>query len=154
MKPDNIDRKILTALQQDGRLQNIELAKQVGLSPSSCLRRVKLLEEAGIIERYSAKLSAEKIGLGFTVFARIWLKSQDGETVRQFTEAVCRLKQITECHLMAGDSDFLLRIVTADLQAYWRFHTDYLARLPGVQNIRTDIPLLVVKSDTDLPLQA
>ncbi|STZ75869.1 Lrp/AsnC family transcriptional regulator [Bergeriella denitrificans] len=152
MKPDNTDRKILKALQQDGRLQNVELAKQIGLSPSSCLRRVKLLEEEGIIERYSAKLNAGKVGLGFTVFARVWLKGQDGETVSGFTEAVGRLKQITECHLMAGDSDFLLRIVAADLQDYWRFQTDYLAQIPGVQNIKTDIPLLVVKSDTDLPL--
>ena len=96
MKLDHIDRKILTALQRDGRLQNIELARKVGLSPSPCLRRVKLLEEAGIIERYSAQLNAAKIGMGFTVFARVWLASQDAETVNGFTEAVRGLAQVIE----------------------------------------------------------
>ena len=152
MKLDHIDRKILTALQRDGRLQNIELARQVGLSPSPCLRRVKLLEEAGIIERYSAQLNAAKIGMGFTVFARVWLASQDAETVNGFTEAVRGLAQVMECHLMAGDSDFLLRVVVADLDDYRRFQIEHLTRIPGVQNIKTDIPLQQLKLTSQLPL--
>jgi DNA-binding Lrp family transcriptional regulator len=85
---DAIDRRILLALQRDGRLQNVELAKQVGLSPSPCLRRVRLLEEAGVIERYVAPLNAAKIGMGLTVFVRVWLTGQDAETVDRFTESV------------------------------------------------------------------
>ena len=152
MKLDHIDRKILTALQRDGRLQNIELARKVGLSPSPCLRRVKLLEEAGIIERYSAQLNAAKIGMGFTVFARVWLASQDAETVNGCTEAVRGLAQVMECHLMAGDSDFLLRVVVADLDDYRRFQIEHLTRIPGVQNIKTDIPLQQLKLTSQLPL--
>jgi Lrp/AsnC family transcriptional regulator, leucine-responsive regulatory protein len=85
---DEIDRRILAALQRDGRLQNVDLAEQVGLSPSPCLRRVRLLEEAGVIERYVALLSASKIGLGLTVFARVWLTEQDQQTVDGFIEEV------------------------------------------------------------------
>ncbi len=152
VKLDAIDRKILAALQRDGKLQNIELAKQVGLSPSPCLRRVRLLEEAGIIECYTAQLNAAKVGMGFTVFARVWLKSQDAAVVEGFTEAVRALAQVLECHLMAGDSDFLLRVVAADLEDYRRFQIEHLTRIPGVQNIKTDIPLQQVKLTSQLPL--
>ncbi len=126
MELDAIDRRILRALQRDGRLQNVELAKQVGLSPSPCLRRVRLLEEAGVIERYVALLDASKIGMGLTVFVRVWLTGQDAETVDRFTESVKKLPQVVECHLMAGDCDFLLRVVAADLDAYRRFQMEQL----------------------------
>lgn len=111
MKLDSIDRRILRALQRDGRQQNVELAKEVGLSPSPCLRRVRLLEEAGVIERYVAVLNPAKVGRGLTVFTRVWLKEQDADTVAHFAEAVQHLPQVVECHLMAGDCDFLLRVV-------------------------------------------
>ena len=114
MKLDEMDRRILRALQRSGRLHNNELAKEVGLSPSPCLRRVKLLEEAGVIDRYVAVLNAAKLDQGLTVFVRVWLQKQDAETVNRFTRAVMQLPQVVECHLMAGDCDFLLRIVVSN----------------------------------------
>lgn len=154
MRLDSIDQRILAVLQRDGRVNNVDLAKQVGLSPSPCLRRVKLLEEAGVIERYVAVLDAAKIGLGLTVFARVWLTAQDEKTTSQFIERVREIPQITECHLMAGDCDFLLRVVTADLDAYRRFQVEHLGRIKGVRNIKTDIPMQVVKSCFELPVDA
>ncbi len=152
MKLDAIDRRILNALQRDGRLQNVELAKEVGLSPSPCLRRVRLLEEAGVIERYVAVLNANKVGKGLTVFARVWLKGQDVETVDHFTEAVKRLPEVVECHLMAGDCDFLLRIVAADLDDYRQFQIKYLTRIKGVQSVKTEIPMQKIKLTSELPV--
>lgn len=152
MKLDAIDRHILQRLQQNGRLQNNELAEQVGLSPSPCLRRVKQLEEAGVIERYVAVVNAAKVGKGLTVFARVWLKGQDAETVNHFNDAVQQMPEVLECHLMAGDCDFLLRIVAADLQDYRRFQTDYLARIKGVQNVKTEIPMQRVKLTSAVPV--
>jgi Lrp/AsnC family transcriptional regulator, leucine-responsive regulatory protein len=149
---DDIDRRILIALQRDGRLQNVELAKKVGLSPSPCLRRVRLLEEAGVIERYVALVDAAKVGLGLTVFARVWLRGQDAETVDRFTDAIKLLPEVTECHMMAGDCDFLLRIVTADLDTYRRFRANHLSRIKGIQRLKTDIPMQGVKQTRELPL--
>lgn len=152
MDLDAIDRHILNVLQRDGRLQNVELAKEVGLSPSPCLRRVRLLEEAGVIEGYVAVLNAAKIGKGLTVFARIWLTGQDAETVDNFTEAVKRLPEVVECHLMAGDCDFLLRIVAADLDDYRQFQIKYLTRIKGVQSVKTEIPMQRIKLTSQLPV--
>jgi len=149
---DSVDRRILRALQRNGRVQNVELAEQVGLSPSPCLRRVRLLEESGVIEGYVARLNPAKIGLGLTIFTRVWLTGQDIETVRRFTDVVQRLPQVMECHLMAGDCDFLLRVVSADLESYRQFQVDHLTRANGVQNIKTEIPLQQIKSSSELPL--
>lgn len=149
---DDIDRRILRALQRDGRMSNVELAEKVGLSPSPCLRRVRLLEEAGVIDRYVALLDASKIGMGLTLFARVWLTGQDSETVDRFTKAVARLPQVVECHLMAGDCDFLLRIVAADLDAYRRFQMEHLTRIKGVQSIKTEVPMQKIKLSSELPL--
>ncbi len=152
MELDAIDKRILNALQCNGRLQNVELAREVGLSPSPCLRRVRLLEEVGIIERYVAVLNAAKIGKGLTVFARVWLKGQDVVTVDHFTEVVRQLPQVVECHLMAGDCDFLLRIVASDLNEYRRFQVEHLARIRGVQSVKSDIPMQKIKQTSELPL--
>ncbi|MGY0055350.1 Lrp/AsnC family transcriptional regulator [Streptomyces sp. LZ34] len=149
---DSIDRRILRALQENGRIQNVDLAEKVGLSPSPCLRRVKLLEEAGVIERYVALLNAAKIGMGLTVFARVWLTGQDTDTVDHFTEQVKLLPQVVECHLMAGDCDFLLRVVAADLDAYRQFQIDHLTRIKGVQSVKTEIPMQKIKLTSELPL--
>lgn len=151
-KLDDIDRRILRTLQKDGRMQNIELAGKVGLSPSPCLRRVKMLEEAGVIERYVALLNASKIGMGLTVFARIWLTGQDAETVDHFTDEVKRLPQIVECHLMAGDCDFILRVVAADLDDYRKFQINHLTRIKGVQSVKTEIPMQKIKFTSEHPL--
>lgn len=152
LKLDEIDRRILRALQKDGRVQNTELAETVGLSPSPCLRRVKLLEQAGIIERYVALLDATKVGMGLTVFARIWLTAQDSDTVNAFTEEMKHLPQIVECHLMAGDCDFLLRVVAADLDDYRRFQVNHLTRIKGVKSVKTDIPMQKIKLTSELPI--
>ncbi|MDP9477910.1 MAG: Lrp/AsnC family transcriptional regulator [Actinomycetota bacterium] len=152
MKLDDTDRRILKALQSNGRLQNVELAKMVGLSPSPCLRRVRLLEEAGVIERYVALLDPAKVGVGMTVFARVWLTAQDERTVERFTEAIRRLPQVVECHLMAGDCDFLLRVVLKDLDDYRRFQIAHLTRSHGVQSIKTEIPMQRIKQSSELPL--
>jgi Lrp/AsnC family transcriptional regulator, leucine-responsive regulatory protein len=149
---DRTDRRILDALQQDGRLQNLELAKRVGLSASACLRRVRHLEETGVIDRYVALLNPAKVGAGFIVFARVWLKGQDEDTTNHFINAVKEMPQITECHLMAGDCDFLLRVAVADLEAYRQFQIDHLNRIKGVQNVKTDIPMQKIKQSSQLPL--
>lgn len=149
---DAIDRKILNALQHDGRLQNVDLAKLVGLSPSPCLRRVRALEEAGVIERYVAVLSPGKVGKGLSVFARVWLKGQDASTVDQFTAAIQEMPEVVECHLMAGDCDFLLRVVAADLEDYRQFQIKHLTRIPGVQSVKTDVPMQRVKLTSVLPI--
>lgn len=152
MKFDAIDRRILNTLQRDGRLQNVELAREVGLSPSPCLRRVRMLEEAGVIERYVALLNPGKIGKGLTVFARVWLSGQDSVTVDAFTAAVLQLPEVVECHLMAGDCDFLLRVVATDLEDYRRFQIQHLTRIPGVQSVKTDVPMQRIKLTSALPV--
>ena len=152
MNIDRIDRQILNALQEDGKLQNIELAKRVGLSPSPCLRRVRLLEEAGIIQGYVAQLDAAKVGAGLTVFARVWLKGQDEETVNDFINEVKDMPQVMECHLMAGDCDFLLRIAVADLDSYRKFQIEHLTRIRGAQSVKTEIPMQNIKLTSKITL--
>lgn len=152
LKLDQIDRRILRALQRDGRLQNTELAREVGLSPSPCLRRVRLLEEAGVIERYAALLSPARLGLGMTLFARVWLTAQDNETIERFIAAMERLPQVMECYIMLGESDALLRVVVEDLDDYRRFQTRHLTRGNGIQNVKTDLPSQVVKRSHELPV--
>ena len=152
MKLDEMDRRILRALQRSGRLHNNELAKEVGLSPSPCLRRVKLLEEAGVIDRYVAVLNAAKVDQGLTVFVRVWLQKQDAETVNRFTRAIMQLPQVVECHLMAGDCDFLLRIVVSNLEQYRQFQTDNLGQIEGIQNMKTEIPMQLIKQTLELPI--
>lgn len=152
MQLDQIDRRILRSLQRNGRIQNIDLAKEVGLSPSPCLRRVRLLEEAGVIERYVAVVDGATVGLGLTVFARIWFRSQDAESTAAFIEAIQKVPEIVECHLMVGDCDALLRIMIADLNSYWRFQADRLTRIGNVRNVKTDVPMATVKRSFEVPL--
>ena len=149
---DKIDRRILQTLQQDGKLANNELAQRVGLSASPCLRRVKQLEETGIIEKYVALVNPQKVNLGLTVFARIWLKGQDAKTVNHFIDSVREILEIVECQLMAGDCDFFLRIVVTDLDAYRKFQIQHLNKITGIQNVKTEIPLQSIKQTTELPL--
>lgn len=149
---DNLDRRILDALQRDGRLQNLELARLVGLSPSACLRRVRLLEEGGYIDRYVALLNEAKVGRGFTVFVRVWLRGQDEDTTSHFINSIKSFPEVLECHLMAGDCDFLLRVAVADLDAYRQFQMQHLNRIAGVQNTKTEIPMQRIKQTTQLPL--
>ncbi|WP_088343521.1 MULTISPECIES: Lrp/AsnC family transcriptional regulator [Rhodomicrobium] len=149
---DETDLSILRALQRDGRLQNLELARMVGLSQSPCLRRVRRLEQEGVIQRYVALVDAPKVGISLTVFARVSLIAQDAETVEGFAAAMRRLTQVVECHIMAGECDALLRVVAADLDGYRAFQAAHLTRANGVQNVKTDIPMQTVKLSTELPL--
>lgn len=152
MKLDAIDRRILTELQRDGRLTNNDLAVRIGLSPSPCLRRVRALEAGGLITGYTALLDPAQLELGTSVFVRVWLVGQDDETVRRFTESILALPHVVECHMMAGDCDFLLRVVARDLDAYRRFQAEKLARIVGVQSLKTDIPLQRIKLTAALPI--
>jgi len=152
IKLDSMDRRILRALQRDGRMQNTELAQEVGLSPSPCLRRVRLLEEAGVIERYVAVLNPAKVGIGMTLFTRVWLTAQDAETIEHFMDAMKQLAQVMECYIMLGESDAMLRVVVEDLDDYRRFQTTHLTRANGIQNVKTDLPSQVVKQTYALPV--
>ncbi len=153
MRLDDIDKRILRALQRDGRLQNIELAKEVGLSPSPCLRRVKLLEAAGIIDRYVAVVNPVKAGLPLSMFARVWLTAQDAETIDHFMAAMKKLPQVMECYIMLGESDALLRVVVSDLDDYRQFQSTHLTKVNGIQNVKTDVPSQIVKQTYALPLR-
>lgn len=153
MRLDAIDLRILRELQQDGRLQNIELARRVGLSPSPCLRRVRLLEEAGIIARYVAVVDQARVGLPLSMFARVWLTAQDADTIDHFIAAMRRLPEIVECYIMLGESDALLRVVVASLEDYRRFQAAHLTRQNGIQNVKTDVPSETVKQSFALPLR-
>ena len=152
MKLDEIDKRILRVLQRDGRIANNDLAREVGLSPSPCLRRVKLLEEAGVIDRYVAVLNPAKIGKGLTFFTRIRLDRQDEETLQEFARAVLKLPQVLECYFMLGDYDAMIRVVAADIEEYRRFQSEYLSRIKGVQNLKTDVPSQTVKQTSAMPL--
>ena len=149
---DDIDRRILRALQRDGRMANNDLAREVGLSPSPCLRRVRLLEEAGVIDHYVAVLNPAKIGKSLTLFTRIWLKAQDEDTIGHFLAEVVKLPQVLECYLMLGDCDAMVRVVAADIADYRRFQSEHLSRIKGVQNVKTDVPSQIVKQTSELPL--
>jgi len=153
MSLDEIDKRILRELQRDGRLQNVELARRVGLSPSPCLRRVRLLEEAGIISRYVAVVDQAKVGLRLSMFARVSLTSQDAETIDRFIAAIRQLPEVVECYIMLGESDALLRVVVADLEDYRRFQATHLTRKNGIQNVKTDVPSETVKQTFALPLR-
>lgn len=146
MKLDAIDRRILRVLQEDGRCPNNELARRVGLSPSPCLRRVRMLEESGVIEGYVAVVNPAKAGFGVTAFVRIWLTGEDERQSEHFVEEIGKFPQVTEAHVLAGDCDFLLRVVAEDLPGLRRFQSEQLARIKGVRSMKTDIPLLRVKN--------
>jgi len=152
MKLDEIDKRILRVLQRDGRIANNDLAREVGLSPSPCLRRVKLLEEAGVIDRYVAVLNPAKVGKGLTFFTRIRLDQQDEETLQTFAKEILKLPQVLECYFILGDYDAMIRVVAADIEDYRRFQSEYLSRIKGVQNLKTDVPSQTVKQTSEMPL--
>ena len=148
---DNIDRKIIRALQADGRMTNRDLAEAVGLSPSPCLRRLKALEARGIIRGYRAQVDATAFGLPLTVFIRIRLERHDEATVRAFERAVDRLPNVLECYVMTGAVDYLLKVVVADLADYERFVRRDLHTIGGVASIDTSFAYGVVKKTAVFP---
>jgi Lrp/AsnC family leucine-responsive transcriptional regulator len=149
---DRFDRRILETLQANGRLPNIDLAAEIGLSPSPCSRRVRLLEESGVIKDYSAVLDRELVGLGLTVFVGIKVERHREKEAEAFREAVSVLPEVIMAHLVSGESDFLLQVVVPDLRAYEDFLTGTLLKLPGVRDIRSNFAIQTVKPQSPLPL--
>jgi len=150
---DNIDRRILTALQNNARISNVELARMVGLSPSPCLRRVKTLEDCGVIQRYVSLLDQGAVGFPVSVFVNVTLERQVESALEQFEAAIGKRPEVLECYLMTGDADYLLRVVTSDLASYERFLVDHLTRIPGVSSIKSSFALKQVSYRTALPLE-
>jgi Lrp/AsnC family leucine-responsive transcriptional regulator len=151
-KLDAIDRKIICALQADGKISVGELAEKVGLSPSPCARRIRLLESTGIIKGYTAIVDQKRVGLPMSAFASIKLERQREDDLDRFEKIVIGWPEVLDCYLMTGQRDYLLRIVAADLEAYERFIKDKLTRLANIASIETSFALGQVKRSEALPL--
>jgi Lrp/AsnC family leucine-responsive transcriptional regulator len=145
---DEIDRKILRVLQVDGAIANQTLAARVGLSPSPCLRRVRALEADGVIRGYVALLDRKSVGAGFVAFVEVRLEKQSEAFSSRFEAAVVARPEVIECDFVTGGFDYLLKIAVADLDEFHRFLTEILARLDGVANTRTTIPVKRIKETT------
>ncbi|KVL32612.1 AsnC family transcriptional regulator [Burkholderia territorii] len=152
IKLDAIDRRILRALQRNSNQTNAQLAEEVGLSPTPCLRRVHLLEEQGVIDAYVALLNPAAAELRFTAFVRVTLERQDKTTVERFAREMAQAPEVLECHLMAGSYDYLLRVIAKDLDDYQRFQMETLTQIEGVRNVETEIPLKRIKQTVRLPI--
>src|SRR5262245_4603019 len=142
---DAIDRRILAKLQEDARIANVDLAREVGLSPSPCLRRVRDLEERKVIRSYVTLVDPADVGLGVSVFVQVSLERQIERALEVFEAAVRARPEVMECYLMTGDADYLLRVVVTDLPAYERFLMDHLTRIAGVASIKSSFALKQVK---------
>ena len=149
---DATDWKILSLLQRDARLSNVELARAVGLSPSPCLARVRALEQAGYIARYVSLLDPLKVGLRVSVFIQVALEKQIESALEVFEKAIRDRPEVMECYLMTGEADYLLRVLVSDLQALEHFILNFLSRVPGVGKIKSSFALKQVKYQTALPL--
>ena len=149
---DPTDVAILKVLQADGRITNAELAERVNLSASAALRRTRALEEAGVIDGYVALVDPDTVGRPTSVFVEISLASQREEELDAFEEAIRRTPEVMECHLMAGDADYLVKVQCADVADYERIHRQYLAVLPGVTRLRTSFALRTVLATTSVDL--
>ena len=147
-----VDLRILSELQQDGALSNVELARRVHLSPSPCLTRVKALEANGVIARYVALVNPKALGLGLNVFISISLKAQAKAALAEFEQRIAEHDEVMECYLMTGDSDYLIRVAVADIAALERFILDQLTPIPGIEKIRSSFALKQVRYKTALPL--
>jgi len=152
MQLDATDRRILRALQREGRMSNADLAEQIALSPSACHRRVQRLESEGYIAGYVALVDPRKIGKPTTVFVEITLNGQSDELLDGFERAVARIPDVLECHLMAGSADYLLKLVAEDTEDFARIHRQYLSRLPGVAQMQSSFSLRTVVKTTALDL--
>ena len=152
MSLDPTDRRILSALQKQGRMSNSDLSEKVHLSPSACHRRVQRLEQAGYIRDYVALLDARKIGVPTTVFVEITLQGQTDEVLDAFEKGVARIPDVLECHLMAGTADYILKVVAEDTEDFARIHRQHLSRLPGVAQMQSSFALRTVFKTTALPV--
>ena len=147
------DRRILAELQRDSRLTNQELADKVGMSSSATWRRVKSLEEEGVIERYTAIVNSKKAGFGLASMVHVSLARHEQTHVEHFVREVRRHPEVLECFATSGEADFHLRVVVEDIEAYNRFLDDFVFKLPGVSQVRSNIVLKEIKADTALPFK-
>jgi len=149
---DRVDRKILAALQRNGRMPNSELATAVGLSESACLRRVRGLETSGVIERYTAVISARLVGFTSSFLIRITLKAQTDRELNAFESAVNAVPEVAECHLLTGEADYVLRVVARDSADFERLHSKVLTKLPNVARVDSSLVLRTVTRAGGLPI--
>lgn len=149
---DDIDRKILALLQEDGRITNVELARRVGLTAPPCLRRMRTLEESGAVRSYHARLDGPALGYGITIFAAVSLKSQAEDALRAFEAHVAALPEVRECHMLNGEIDFMLKIVAHDLQAFQSFLTSKLTPAPNVASVKTSLTIRTCKDEIGVPI--
>lgn len=152
MRLDRADVRILRELQQDAKLSNTALAARVGLSESACLRRVRLLEQAQVIQRYTAVLNAAKVGLAVSFIIRITLRAQTDRDLSAFEQAIAAVPEVTECDLTTGESDYVLRVVARDAEDFERLHSKVLTKLPGVARVESSFVLRAVVKSAGLPI--
>ena len=149
---DQIDREILSHLQADGRMTNVDLAQKVGLTAPPCLRRVRALEENGVIRGYHADLSPDDLGWSITIFAMVSLKSQAEHDLKNFEDHVAALPEIRECHMLNGEIDFILKVVARDLQSFQTFLTTHLTSAPNVESVKTSLTIRTSKNEPGVPV--
>jgi len=152
VKLDRIDRRILADLQSDGRMTNVELAKRAGISAPPCLRRVRALEESGYIKGYHADLDPGALGFHVTVFAHVGLNSQAEPDLKAFEELVSQWPEVRECHMLAGETDFLLKVVEQDWDSYQSFLTERLTAAPNVNHVKSALAVRTAKNRPGVPL--
>jgi DNA-binding Lrp family transcriptional regulator len=152
VKLDRIDRRILHDLQAEGRMTNVELSRRAGISAPPCLRRVRALEKAGLIKGYHAEVNAEALGFAVTVFAQVGLSSQAESDLKAFEAQMASYPEVRECHMLAGEADFLLRIVATDWDAYQRFLTTKLTPAPNVSHVKTALAIRSSKFEPGVPI--
>ncbi|MAL00282.1 MAG: ArsR family transcriptional regulator [Citromicrobium sp.] len=150
---DEIDRQLLQELQAEGRVTNVELARRVGLTAPPCLRRVRALEDEGVIRGYHADLEPSKLGFAIVVFAMVSLKSQAETALREFEEAMQDLPEVREVHMLNGEIDFILKIVSRDLQSFQEFLTSKLTPAPNVASVKTSLTIRTSKYTPGVPLR-
>jgi len=148
---DSVDRRMLAILQRDGRITNQDLSERVGLSPTPCLRRLKRLEESGVITGYAALVDPKAYGLPFSVFVSVRLSQQTQEHIAEFEKAVESWDEVGECYLMTGSQDYLLRVVTDGIEGYERFLKQKMTRLKCVQSVESNFALATIKKRSGLP---
>jgi Lrp/AsnC family leucine-responsive transcriptional regulator len=149
---DAIDTRIIAALQADGRLSNHQLAERIGLSPSPCLRRVKRLEREGCIESYRAVLQRDRVGLGFTAFVTVKIEGHADLAADALQDAIVAMPEVVACHMVSGDSDYLLEVVVPDRESYQAFLVGRLLDLPIIKEVRSNIAIQPLKTAAPLPL--
>ena len=149
---DELDRSILAILQEEGRITNVDLASRVGLTAPPCLRRMRALEESGVIKGYHAELDPGALGYGIMVFALVSLRSQAEADLRAFESHVAELPEVRECHMLNGEIDFILKIVAHDLQSFQNFLTSRLTPAPNVASVKTSLTIRTSKTSCGIPV--